>query len=158
MPTFDLYTTDPGDPHWQVPATGKARFSWEYDHGRDRLLALYQKGKDKQWDGQKRIDWDLEVDPHDPLGTPDESISVYGTKYWAKFTDQDKGELRKHLASWQFSLFLARNPGRSRPGGVASVVSRRGATQGHDVCPPRSGRVCGPVKGSPHDHGCHSFR
>lgn len=90
MPTFDLYTTDPGDPHWQVPATGAARFAWEYDDGRERLLALYQKGKDKQWDGQKRIDWSLEVDPYDPLGTPDESISVYGTKYWAKFTDRDK--------------------------------------------------------------------
>ncbi|MFJ9006973.1 ferritin-like domain-containing protein [Streptomyces canus] len=113
MPTFDLYTTDPADPHWQVPATGAARFAWEAifpgqknGAGRDRLLALYQKGKDKQWDGQKRIDWSLEVDPYDPLGTPDESISVYGTKYWAKFTDQDKGELRKHLASWQFSQFL----------------------------------------------------
>src|SRR4051812_4745487 len=51
MPTYDLYAMDAGEPHWQVPATGAARFSWEYDDGRDRLLALYQKGKDKQWDG-----------------------------------------------------------------------------------------------------------
>jgi hypothetical protein len=94
MPTYDQYVKDPGAPVWQVPATGAARFSWEYDEGRDRLLALYQKGKDKQWDGQKRIDWDLEVDPHDPLGTPDESISIYGTRYWATMTDRDKGELR----------------------------------------------------------------
>jgi hypothetical protein len=106
MPTCDLYATDPGEPHWQVPATGAARFSWEYDDGRDRLLALYQKGKDKQWDGHKRIDWDLEVDPCDPLGTPDEAMSLYGTKHWAKMTDRDKGELRKHYASWQFSQFL----------------------------------------------------
>ncbi|MEV0220126.1 ferritin-like domain-containing protein [Streptomyces sp. NPDC050704] len=106
MPTYDLYAKDPGGPLWQVPAKGAARFSWEYDEGRDRLLALYQKGKDKQWDGQKRIDWDLEVDPHDPLGTPDESMSIYGTPYWAKMTDRDKGELRKHFTSWQFSQFL----------------------------------------------------
>ncbi len=53
-----------------MPATGAARFSWDYDDGRERLLALYQKGKDKQWDGNKRIDWSLEVDPSDPLGTP----------------------------------------------------------------------------------------
>ncbi|MFI7406552.1 ferritin-like domain-containing protein [Streptomyces sp. NPDC049541] len=106
MPTYDLYAMDSGDPLWQVPATGAARFSWEYDDGRDRLLALYQKGKDKQWDGQKRIDWDLEVDPYDPLGTPDESMSLYGTKHWARMSDKDKGELRKHYASWQFSQFL----------------------------------------------------
>lgn len=106
MPTYDLYAKDPGAPLWQVPATGAARFSWEYDEGRDRLLALYQKGKDKQWDGQKRIDWDLEVDPHDPIGTPDESISIYGTPYWEKMNDRDRGELRKHIASWQFSQFL----------------------------------------------------
>ncbi|MEU6063585.1 MULTISPECIES: ferritin-like domain-containing protein [Streptomyces] len=106
MPTNDLYAKHPGDPHWQVPATGAARFSWEYDEGRDRLLALYQKGKDKQWDGQKRIDWHLEVDPYDPLGTPDEAMSLYGSKYWAKLTDKDKGLLRQHYASWQFSQFL----------------------------------------------------
>jgi hypothetical protein len=106
MSTHELYAKDPGDPLWQIPASGAARFSWEYDDGRDRLLALYQKGKDKQWDGQKRIDWNLEVDPHDPLGTPDESMTLYGTPHWAKMTDRDKGELRKHYASWQFSQFL----------------------------------------------------
>ncbi|MCN9240090.1 ferritin-like domain-containing protein [Streptomyces sp. RY43-2] len=106
MPSYELYADDPGSPGWQVPATGAARLSWEYDDGRDRLLALYQKGKDKQWDGQKRIDWDLEVDPYDPLGTPDESLALHDTPYWAKMTDRDKGELRRHFASWQFSQFL----------------------------------------------------
>ncbi len=106
MSTHELYAKEPGETLWQVPASGAARFSWEYDEGRDRLLALYQKGKDKQWDGQKRIDWDLEVDPCDPLGTPDEAVTLYGTPYWARMTDSDKGELRKHYASWQFSQFL----------------------------------------------------
>ncbi|MGK5632098.1 ferritin-like domain-containing protein [Streptomyces sp. URMC 123] len=106
MSTQKLYAQDPGDPLWQVPASGAARFSWEYGDGRERLLALYQKGKDKQWDANKRIDWDLEVDPYDPLGTPDEALSLYGTRHWARMTDKDKGELRRHFASWQFSQFL----------------------------------------------------
>ncbi|UGY93620.1 ferritin-like domain-containing protein [Streptomyces gobiensis] len=106
MPTHELYAKDPGDPQWQVPASGAARFSWEYDDGRDRLLALYQKGKDKQWDGTKRIDWDLEVDPYDPLGVPDEALVLYDTPYWSKLTERDKSELRRHYASWQFSQFL----------------------------------------------------
>ncbi|MBD0746947.1 ferritin-like domain-containing protein [Streptomyces sp. CBMA152] len=113
MSTQDLYVNGPHDPLWQVPASGAARFSWEAmfpgqknGSGRERLLALYQKGKDKQWDGAKRIDWDLEVDPYDPLGTPDESMTLYGTRYWAKLTDEDKGELRRHYSAWQFSQFL----------------------------------------------------
>nr|WP_037685990.1 ferritin-like domain-containing protein [Streptomyces aureocirculatus] len=91
---------------WEVPATGAARFSWEYDQGRERLLKLYQKGKDKQWDGATRIDWGLEVDPLDPLGTPDEAMSIHGTRYWDLMSAAERGELRKHYASWQFSQFL----------------------------------------------------
>ncbi|MCT4354439.1 ferritin-like domain-containing protein [Streptomyces sp. Je 1-79] len=106
MSTHDLYTKAPGDRIWQVPATGSARFSWEYEDGRERLLALYQKGKDKQWDSSRRIDWELEVDPYDPLGTPDDVLTLHGTRHWAKMTEKDKAELRRHYASWQFSQFL----------------------------------------------------
>ncbi|MGZ9933370.1 ferritin-like domain-containing protein [Streptomyces sp. NC-S4] len=106
MSTHELYTENPGEPVWQVPAAGSARFSWEYADGRERLLALYQKGKDKQWDGGKRIDWDIEVDPYDALGTPEEALPLYGTRHWAKLTAKDKGELRRHYASWNFSQFL----------------------------------------------------
>src|SRR4029079_18477355 len=48
--THDLYTAPVENDEWAVPAFGAARFSWEYDDGRERLLSLYQKGKDKQWD------------------------------------------------------------------------------------------------------------
>ncbi|MFG3252995.1 ferritin-like domain-containing protein [Streptomyces sp. NPDC048172] len=106
MSTRDLYTHGPGDPLWKVPSTGQARFTWEYDEGRERLLALYQKGKDKQWDGQRRIDWDLEVDPYDPLGTPDEALSIHGTRYWDRMSGAERAEFRRHAASWQFSQFL----------------------------------------------------
>ncbi|MGK5733810.1 ferritin-like domain-containing protein [Streptomyces sp. URMC 124] len=106
MTTRNLYAHDPGGPGWTVPATGAARFSWEYDDGRDRLLALYQKGKDKQWDAEKRIDWSLPVDPYDPLGLPDDNLPVYDTPYWGKMSGKDKDELRRNFAAWQFSQFL----------------------------------------------------
>ncbi|WP_374285678.1 diiron oxygenase [Streptomyces sp. UNOB3_S3] len=104
--TRDLYRHDPGPSVWEVPATGAARFSWDYDEGRERLLALYQKGKDKQWDGSKRVDWDLEVDPYDPLGVPDENLVVFGTPYWDKMSEHNRRDLRRHYASWNFSQFL----------------------------------------------------
>jgi hypothetical protein len=106
MSTHDLYTAAPADDGWRVPMAGAARFSWEYDDGRDRLLALYAKGKDKQWDAVKRIDWGLEVDPYDVLGMPDESLAIYGTRFWDRFGPDNVRELRLHSASWQFSQFL----------------------------------------------------
>ena len=91
---------------WANPMAGDTRFSWEYDGGREKLLALYQKGKDKQWDGLRRIDWDLDVDPFDVLGTPDDQLSIYGSRQWDKLGPRDRQELKQHLAAWEFSQFL----------------------------------------------------
>ena len=106
MSTYPLYDKPVPTETWNLPLAGNARFNWEYDDGRDRLLALYQKGKDKQWDSTRRIDWDLEVDPCDALGVPDESLAIYGTKYWDMLTPENRRELRKHQVAWQFSQFL----------------------------------------------------
>jgi hypothetical protein len=106
LSTHELYTAPPEAAGWDVPMVGDARFSWEYDDGRDRLLALYQKGKDKQWDAVRRIDWDLEVDPGNVLGLPDQSMGIYGTKYWDQLGPENIRELRRHSASWHFSQFL----------------------------------------------------
>jgi len=104
--THDLYAIPAREQIWDVSMSGTARFNWEYGDGREALLKLYQKGKDKQWDSVKRIDWDLEVDPYDPLGLPDETISIYGTKTWEKLGPQEIAEVRRHGAAWQFSQFL----------------------------------------------------
>ena len=106
MSTNDLYTVPPEQPGWDVPMAGASRFTWEYDEGRQRLLDLYQKGKDKQWDAVRRIDWGLEVDPYDVLGVPDQSMAIYGTKYWDQLGPENRKDLRRHSAAWQFSQFL----------------------------------------------------
>ncbi|HVA61708.1 MAG TPA: ferritin-like domain-containing protein [Mycobacteriales bacterium] len=106
MSSFDRYATPVAAPGLEIAAAGSSRFSWEYDDGRERLLALYQKGKDKQWDATKRIDWSLEVDPARPLGLPEETCPIYGSEQWNKLGPADRDELGKHLGSWQFSQFL----------------------------------------------------
>ncbi|MEV4093944.1 ferritin-like domain-containing protein [Streptosporangium saharense] len=106
MSTHRFYTTPVDEVTWDVPMTGDARFTWEYDEGREKLLALYQKGKDKQWDSVKRIDWDIEVDPYDPLGMPDQSLAIYGTRHWEKMGERERKQVRHHAATWQFSQFL----------------------------------------------------
>ncbi|WP_106397808.1 ferritin-like domain-containing protein [Actinocorallia populi] len=107
MSTRDLYSrpVDTGR-RWEIPMAGNARFTWEYDEGRARLLDLYQKGKDKQWDAAGRIDWSIEVDPCDAFGVPDQASPLYGTEYWDKLGESGRRELRMHQASWQFSQFL----------------------------------------------------
>jgi hypothetical protein len=109
MSTHELYVTPVELQTWDVEAAGAARFTWEYDDRRDELLRLYQKGKDKQWDQVHRIDWDVEVDPLDFLGMPEEAISIHGTPVWDKHFARDEKaakELGKHLGAWQFSQFL----------------------------------------------------
>ena len=66
MTTHDLYVAETPRETWDVPAAGDARFTWEYDDGRARLLALYQKGKDKQWDATDADRLVAEVDPGEP--------------------------------------------------------------------------------------------
>jgi hypothetical protein len=107
MSTADKYlipTTT--DATWDVAMAGDSRFTWEYDNGRDRLLSLYQKGKDKQWDQTTRIDWSLEVDPYDALGVPDEASAIFGTPIWDKLNERQRRELNRNQAAWQFSQFL----------------------------------------------------
>lgn len=91
---------------WQVPIVGETRFSWEYDEGRDRLLSLYQKGKDKQWDAQSRIDWGQDVDPMNPCGLPDEILPLFGSPIWEAADDSLRAQMRQHSQAWQFSQFL----------------------------------------------------
>jgi hypothetical protein len=106
MSTYPHYAMPAERGTWDVPAAGAARFSWEYDAGRARLLALYQKGKDKQWDANTRIDWSQEINPARPLGLPDETFAIHDSDIWRKLSTAERDEVRLHFASWQFSQFL----------------------------------------------------
>ena len=106
MSTHDRYVRPVQEPQWATEAAGQTRFTWEYDDPRGRLLALYQKGKDKQWDATKRIDWDIEVDPYDALGLPEQANVLYGTDIWDRMSESEHRDLERHFASWQFSQFL----------------------------------------------------
>src|SRR5436853_4766732 len=70
MSTYDKYTRPVGRETWDVAMAGNTQFTWEYDDGRDRLLSLYQKGKDKQWDAAKPIDCRIPAMGPNPLGIP----------------------------------------------------------------------------------------
>ena len=105
--THDLYTLPADHETWDVADTGYSRFTWEYDDGRDRLLRLYQKGKDKQWDQVTRIDWDIEVDPDDPWASRTRPCPCSAPEIWDKMTDEGaRTSCGRHHGAWQFSQFL----------------------------------------------------
>jgi hypothetical protein len=104
--TYDLYSSPVPPGTWDVPAAGAARFSWEYDDGRQRLLDLYQRGKDKQWDATKRIDWDQQVSESNVMEAGEEMTPIHGSRQWEKLNQKERDEVGHHLSSWLFSQFL----------------------------------------------------
>jgi hypothetical protein len=92
---------------WDIPGvTSEVSFDWEYDAGRERLLNLYDRGKQKQWDAQARIDWDQDIDPGDTTAAPDEILPIFGSQTWASLSRPQKDEVRHHYMAWTNSQFL----------------------------------------------------
>jgi para-aminobenzoate N-oxygenase AurF len=91
---------------WSVAGETETIFNWDYDSGRDRLLALYEKGKEKQWNAAKLIDWSLEMDPTDQNVFPDEYVPIYGSDTFTAMPREEKDVVRHHYGAWAFSQFL----------------------------------------------------
>jgi hypothetical protein len=101
----DPYAIPPEAGTWSLPDASMTTFTWDYDEAHARMLSLYAKGKQKQWDASERLDWSIEVDPTKGL-MPDESVGLYGSRVWDSLNERNKGELRHHLAAWVNSQFL----------------------------------------------------
>lgn len=106
MTTELKYALPVDQTNWTVNGEMETVLRWEYEDGRASLLNLYDKGKKQQWDAAERIDWSQDLDPHNPMETPDEAISIYGSPMWEKMNDKEKANLRHHLQAWQISQFL----------------------------------------------------
>jgi hypothetical protein len=101
-----IYTLPIDQTRWQVDGAATTVFNWEYDATRDRLLTLYEKGKEKQWNTNERLDWSIDVDPGSEGNGPDYYIPIYGSDIWEKMDDAARRNLRHHMAAWLNSQFL----------------------------------------------------
>ncbi len=100
------YTMPVEETQWSVNSPSTTIFNWEYDEGREKLLNLYEKGKNKQWNTNTRLDWSQQIDFENPLGFPDQLNALYGSPMWDKLSHSNIVDLRRHGSSWQFSQFL----------------------------------------------------
>src|SRR4051812_2928443 len=105
MTTERRYALPVDQTNWRIGGEAETIFRWEYDDGRDELLALYEKGKAQQWNATSRIDWSQDLDPENPMGLPDEAIYIYGSPIWNRMTPKERANLRRHLQAWQISQF-----------------------------------------------------
>src|SRR5712671_1041273 len=104
---MDSYAVPVTDDSWAVgTASTTTLFDWDYADSREKMRSLYQKGKDRQWDAAKRIDWTRPIDHDNPLGVPDAFIPISSSRVWGKLTEKEKANVRRHMAAWQFSQFL----------------------------------------------------
>jgi hypothetical protein len=101
-----IYTLPVDQTRWEVPSGSTTVFNWEYDEGRDRLLGLYEKGKEKQWNTNTRLDWSTEVDPGSERNVPDVYIPIFGSEIWERMDAGARRELRHHMGAWLNSQFL----------------------------------------------------
>jgi len=106
MATQDRYATPVEGLDWDIPGSFATTFRWEYDDGRDSLLKLYGKGKQRQWDAADRIDWSQDLDPENPEQLPDETIPIFGSAPFERLDRAGKAELRRHFQAWQLSQFM----------------------------------------------------
>jgi AcrR family transcriptional regulator len=106
MSTVRRYTLPIDQTEWRIPGASDTVFNWEYNAGREYLLGLYEKGKERQWNATRRIDWSQNVDPENPIQVPDEYIPIFGSDLWDDMTDKEKRNARHHFQAWQFSQFL----------------------------------------------------
>ena len=104
--TTRIYELPVDQTRWTIADCGQVVFDFNYDEGRQKLLNLYDKGKRLQWDGAQRLDWEHQVDPDDPLGVPEVNVPIWDHPVWKTLSETDKGRVRRHLASWNFSQFL----------------------------------------------------
>ena len=104
--SLQYYELPVSDPLWGIPGKFDTVFNWEYDEMRGRLVTLYGKGKQKQWDSETRLDWSIPVEPGSPDNGPDYYIPIFGSPTWEKLSEKEKETLRHHMGSWMNSQFL----------------------------------------------------
>jgi hypothetical protein len=106
MATMYRYQLPVEQTGWTMAGETQTAFTWEYEDEREKLLALYDKGKKQQWDAAVRIDWSQDLDPENPQEVDDRLIPIFGSPIWDKLTRTERVHLRRHQQAQTLSQFM----------------------------------------------------
>ena len=136
----DLYALSTEGSTWSVKQDFDAVFNWDYDDGRAAMMGLYAKGKEMQWDAEKRIDWTQELDELNPQGMPDESLPIHAAACFKKMSEKDKGTVRRNFHHGGLSCPAASGAvscGALALGGGAPGTCRASKSRNHSIAAAR---------------------
>jgi hypothetical protein len=83
---------------WQVTGANPPSSPGNNDPSRDRLLNLYEKGKNRQWNSRERIDWSTDVDLDIPIAAAESYVPIHGSAVHARMSPRERAE-RYHRMS-----------------------------------------------------------
>jgi len=92
-----------------MPASHDAFFDWSYPADQPEMADLYRRAKLGQWDGDRDLDWSIDVDPENrevPILPNDFVDWEYGKEIGIHLNDAERQKLMHCLTSWILSQFL----------------------------------------------------
>ena len=110
-----ITNTDRDSTIHQVVDNADTIFTWDYEKGaRPGLNKLYEKAKGAQWDGEKDLDWSIEVDQEEMVrlnGIPNREtllelgVDISGTSF-EKWSEKEWLELEMESSTWALAQFM----------------------------------------------------
>ena len=107
--------TDVGETVRTVENNADTIFTWDYEKGaRQGLNKLYEKAKGAQWDGEKDLDWSIDVDEEQLVrlnGVPNREllaelgVDISGTSF-EKWGEKEWLESEIETATWALAQFM----------------------------------------------------
>ena len=89
----------------QILTSFDSCYVWKYGSVKEGLRDLYSKAKADQWDGEKALDWSIDVDPTRPiLPVEINPLKEYGP--YLKMNAREQEQVRHAQISWQLSQFM----------------------------------------------------
>jgi len=88
-----------------VTARHDTLFEHAYPVESPDLRSLYEKAKRDQWNVSRDIDWTQPYDVEQGV-LADEMLDIYGTPFWDRLTQAERGDLNRRFANWRLGVLL----------------------------------------------------
>jgi len=88
-----------------VSARHDTLFEHAYPVESPDLRSLYEKAKRDQWNVSRDIDWTQPYDVEQGV-LADEMLDIYGTPFWDRLTQGERGDLNRRFANWRLGVLL----------------------------------------------------
>ena len=94
----------------KMQASHKAHFDWTYPSDNEEMRDLYNRAKRGQWDSDRALDWNIDVDPMNPevpfLRPGFIDFNLLEERTGVRLDKKEQQQLMHSITSWLLSQFL----------------------------------------------------